>query len=113
MGTTCPGTVGCYIDSSGGAATWLAPVSTFGDLPVHPSTGDGSVAVVLDTNILYQWDASTISWVPVTAFGHTLTYAGNPDTNVFGYLGQQCLDTVNHLMYVCTSDPNGNRWKRT
>ena len=114
MGTTCPGTVGCYIDTTpGGSATWLPPVATFAALPTPPATGDGSVAVVLDTNILWQWDATTVTWIPVAAFGSTLTYPGNPDTHLFGYLGQQCLDTTHNFMYVNTSNPNGNRWKRT
>ena len=114
MGTTCPGTVGCYIESGGGgAATWLPPVPTFAALPTPPAPGDGSVAVVLDSNVVYQWDATTATWIPITAFGNTLTYPGNPDTNVFGYLGQQCLDTTKNFMYVCTSNPSGNRWKRT
>ncbi len=115
MSTMCPGTMGCIVEGGGGggAATWLAPVATFAALPVPPAPGDGSVAVVLDVNVLYQWDASTAAWIPITAFGATLTHPGNPNGIVGGYLGQQCLDTVNRKMYVCTSNPNGTQWKRT
>ena len=115
MSTMCPGTMGCFITDGGGggAATWLAPVSTFAALPVPPAEGDGSVAVVLDVNVLYQWDAGTTAWIPITAFGSTLTNPGNPNGIVLGFLGQQCLDTLNNKMYVCTSNPNGIVWKRT
>jgi len=48
-------------------STWLCPVATAGDLP--PVAVDGSVAVALDTNIIYQYDAALPGWIPISGGG--------------------------------------------
>jgi hypothetical protein len=42
-----------------------------------------------------------------------IEYAGTPENNVDGLLGQFCLDTSNADGYMKTSDPGGNTgWKK-
>lgn len=48
-------------------STWLFPRSTFAELP--STAVDGSVAVVRDTNLAYQYDASLPGWIPFAGGG--------------------------------------------
>lgn len=48
-------------------STWLYPVATAAALP--PTAVDGSVAVALDTNVGYQYDASLPGWIPFAGTG--------------------------------------------
>lgn len=48
-------------------STWLFPRPTFAALP--PTAVDGSVAVVLDTNIAYQYDAGLPGWIILSGGG--------------------------------------------
>lgn len=70
-------------------STWLPPVPTFAALP--PTAVDGAVAVTLDTNIAYEYDAALPGWVPLTGGGPspsfelrevTLTFSANVNTGV-------------------------------
>lgn len=67
-------------------STWLYPVATAGALP--PTAVDGSVAVTLDTNDLYEYDASLPGWIPVTSGG------GGGTTNVFHWTAGMAWSTV-------------------
>lgn len=81
---------------SAGDTYWGAPVPTFGSLP--PSGLDGEAHVVLDTDSIYVWDATTLSWKLITGNANALHVGATapPGTPVNGFLWS---DTVNHVLY--------------
>lgn len=56
-------------------STWLYPVATYSALP--PTAVDGSVAVLLDTNVPYEYDAALPGWIPLSGGG------GGGTSNIF------------------------------
>jgi hypothetical protein len=50
-------------------STWIYPVPTLGALP--PTAVDGSVAIILDINAAFQYDAALPGWVPLGGAGPT------------------------------------------
>ena len=68
-------------------STWLYPVDSVIDLP--PTAVDGSVAVALDTNVVYQYDASLPGWIPLTAGG------GGSGTRTFNEILSGAINSLN------------------
>jgi len=68
-------------------STWLYPVATAAALP--PTAVDGSVAVALDTNVGYQYDASLPGWVPFSGGG------GGASTRVFNEVLTGTINSIN------------------
>jgi len=66
--------------------TWLYPVATFAALP--PVAVDGAVAVALDTNIPYEYDASLPGWIVLPSGGGSVTIP--PSIFDFGEHGFEC-----------------------
>jgi len=69
-------------------STWLCPYPTFASLP--PVVRDGSVAVVLDTNLAYQYDAALPGWIPFPSGG-----GGGSGTRVFNEVLAGTINDVN------------------
>ena len=52
----------------GGSDYWIDAVVNFAALPT-PGPVDGAVALTLDTNLIWRWDAGTTTWVGVGTAG--------------------------------------------
>lgn len=48
-------------------STWLYPIETVAALP--PDAVDGSVVVIRDTNLVFQYDAALPGWIPLASGG--------------------------------------------
>jgi hypothetical protein len=72
-------------------STWLYPVATAATLP--SPVVDGSVAVALDTNVGYQYDAALPGWIP---FGT----GGGSGTRVFNIIPAGAINGVNTVFTI-------------
>ena len=68
-------------------STWLYPVASSASLP--PAAVDGSVAVALDTNVGYQYDAALPGWIPFSGGG------GGTGTRVFNEVLTGVINGIN------------------
>lgn len=50
----------------GGSDYWIDAVANFAALPT-PGPVDGAVALTLDTNLIWRWDAGTVAWVAASS----------------------------------------------
>lgn len=77
---------------------------------LYDSTINQFVGNILNT--LVNPPNGTQFWLP---FAMITTYAGNPNSNVAGYLTELCLDTSTPALYICTTagDAAGATWTAT
>lgn len=73
-------------------STWLYPIETVAALP--PEAVDGSVVLIRDTNLVFQYDAGLPGWIPLTTGG------GGAGTRTFN---EVLTGTVNGINTVFTT----------
>jgi len=82
-------------------STWLYPVATAAALP--PEAVDGSVAIALDTNVGYQYDALLPGWVPFAGGG------GGSGTRVFNEVLAGTINGINKVFTVAVDFVAGSQ----